>query len=59
MIMKIELTPPKGILCNNITTIDELESLQDIGMTFSDKFSVHIDCIYNDSTTLVYSSSLV
>ncbi|CAF0882628.1 unnamed protein product [Rotaria sordida] len=42
-IIKTDLIPPKGIFCNDSIPIDQLISLQDIGIKFPDQFSVHID----------------
>ena len=40
IITKTDLTPPKGIFCKNLIPINELISLQDIDMIFSNKFNV-------------------
>jgi hypothetical protein len=42
-ITRTDLTPPKGIFCRDLIPIDELISLQDIGMIFPKKFSVRMD----------------
>jgi hypothetical protein len=43
MIIKTDLTPPKGIFCKDLVPINEFISLQDNDMKFSKKFNVRID----------------
>ena len=43
MITRTDLTPPRGIFCQNLIPPGELLSLQDSGMIFPEKFSVRID----------------
>ena len=43
MIVKEDLTPPKGIFCEDLVPKTELISLQDVGLIFPAKFSIWID----------------
>jgi hypothetical protein len=43
MITKMDLTPPKGIFCSDLVSLDELRSLHDVDMIFPKRFSVRID----------------
>lgn len=43
MIIREDLTPPKGIFCDGLVPKDELISLQDLGLIFPEKFSIWID----------------
>ena len=54
MITRTDLTPPRGIFCENLIPDDDLLSLQDNGMIFPSKFSVRIDA--STTTQLLWRS---